>query len=847
MVHAAETSLRELLEGAKQYQVPLYQRTYSWRSENFERLWADLVRLAEDREAHGQAVTHFLGSMVLAPTPDIGPVGVSRYLVVDGQQRLTTLTLLLAALRDHRAETEGPEHRDRLNEQYLINKWRPDSERLKLMPTQADRRSYRACIESTHVAGKADGVREAYRYFRGRLTDHDDPEDAFDIERLEEAVLSGLTLVSVTTSREDNVHRIFESLNNTGLRLTQGDLLRNYLFMRLPSRGPRVYETQWLPMQERLDNNQLELLFWLDAVQTNESVTQRETYQAQVARMDRLADEADVEREVERFHRLSALLERMLNPEREADPAVRERLARLNAWGTTTVYPLLLHLLERRERGTASSEEIALAMLYAESYLVRRLLTGRATAGLNRTLLRAVPEIRDRTPADVALRHYLSTGRKFFASDEQVRAGALDVSFYYSGRASQRKLLLTWIEQTFDNKEPVDPSLCTVEHVMPQTMTSAWQSMLREDLEPGESVVDVYDGLVHTLGNLTLTGYNSALGNKPFQAKREAYGESGFRMNQWIARHEAWGRTQILERAADLAERIIAQWPAPEVGTTDEPIRESWGLMNRALAALPEGTWTTYSDVARLIGSHQVPVGQRLAHHHVQNGYRVLRLDGSLSEGFRWARGHERSESQRKLLEAEGVEFSSDGKAVRSQHVSADELAELAGIDLPSEGLLGLGDDAVDGRRQSFLDQLSANADGTTVHGVISMMDSWISMGGTLTFGTAGETTCFLVLGEGRDTIWPAAMYPSGKFEVVFQYLKTRAPFDDLDRRDELRRRFNEVRDVQLPEAKLGMRPGFQLDVLAHDETRHAVVDVLRWFVSEVMDSRFATSATEIP
>ncbi len=847
MVHAAETSLRELLEGAKQYQVPLYQRTYSWKSENFERLWADLVRLAEDREAHGQAITHFLGSMVLAPTPDVGPVGVSRYLVVDGQQRLTTLTLLLAALRDHRAETEGPEHRDRLNEQYLVNKWRPDSERLKLMPTQADRRSYRACVEATPVAGKADGVREAYRYFRGRLTDHDDPDDALDIERLEEAVLSGLTLVSVTTGREDNVHRIFESLNNTGVRLTQGDLLRNYLFMRLPTHGPRVYETQWLPLQERLDNDQLELLFWLDAVQTNESVTQRDTYQAQVARMDRLADETDVEREVERFHRLSALLERILNPERESDPAVRERLGRLNAWGTTTVYPLLLHLLERREHGAASSEEIASAMLYAESYLVRRLLTGRATAGLNRTLLRAVPEIRDRTPADAALRHYLSTGRKFFASDDQVRAGARDVSFYYSGRASQRKLLLTWIEQTFDNKEPVDPSLCTVEHVMPQTMTPAWQSMLREHMEPGENLVDVYDGLVHTLGNLTLTGYNSALGNKPFKAKRKAYGESGFRMNQWIARHEVWGRPQILERAANLAERIILQWPAPEASMSDEPVRESWGLMDRALAVLPEGTWTTYSDVARLIGSHQVPVGQRLAHHPVPNGYRVLRLDGSLSPGFSWPPGHERSESQRQLLEREGVVFSSDGRADSSQHVSADELAELAGIDLPGEELSGVGDGAVNGRRQSFLDQLAVNADENAVRGVISVMDSWVSMGGALAFGAAGETTCFLVLGEGRDAIWPAAVYPSGKFEVVFQYLKSRPPFDDADRRDMLRRKFNEVGGVQLPESKLGMRPGFELDLLAHDHARLAVENALRWFVSEVMEFRLSTSASGAP
>ncbi len=139
MVKAVETSLRELLEGTKQYQVPLYQRTYAWKKEQLGRLWDDVIQLARDRERTGGAVTHFMGSLVLALTSDLGPAGLSRFLVVDGQQRLTTLTLLLAALRDHRTETESADHRHRIDEQLLINKWRKGDERLKLLPTQADR------------------------------------------------------------------------------------------------------------------------------------------------------------------------------------------------------------------------------------------------------------------------------------------------------------------------------------------------------------------------------------------------------------------------------------------------------------------------------------------------------------------------------------------------------------------------------------------------------------------------------------------------------------------------------------------------------------------------------------
>lgn len=833
MVKAIETSLRELLEGAKQYQVPLYQRTYSWKTAQLTRLWEDLVQLGEDRATHGSLITHFLGSLVLAPTPNVGPAGVSRYLVVDGQQRLTTTTLLLAAIRDHRAETESPEHRDRLNEQYLVNKWKQGSDRLKLMPTQADRPSYVACIEASHHAGAADQIGEAYRYFRGRLVDHDDPDDEHDIERLEEALLSGLTLVSVTTTRDDNAHRIFESLNNTGLRLTQGDLLRNYLFMRLPTRGAVVYETQWLPLQERLSNDDLELLFWLDAVQRDEAVTQRDTYQTQVKRMDGLAGEDAIEAEVQRFHGLSELLQRVLDPSREADAAVRERLTRLKEWGTTTVYPLLLHLLDRRARGAATSEEIARAMLYLESYFVRRVVTARATNGLNRTLLRAVPEIRDKAPADDALRTYLSTGRKYYATDAEVRAGVQSTALYFTGRSNQRKLILAWLEETHGSKERVEVANCTIEHVLPQTLTPAWRTMLRESIPDDESVGDVFDAIVHTIGNLTLTGYNSELGNKPFAVKRAEYDKSAFRMNHEIAAASTWGRPEIVARAERLAERIIQHWPGPDEKTQPEPVRASWGLMNVALAELPAGSWTSYSAVAQLIGSHQVPVGQRIANHPVPNGHRVLQATGTVSPGFRWVADSGRTESQREALEAEGVVFDDAGHADPAQFVDVDELAVLAGVDL-SEDDLRRGRDPEGEREASFWAQLSQAHSAGTVSAVDVLLREWTRLGGTLEFGSATETSCFLVAAGPAGDIWPATLYPSGKFEIVFQYLATRPPFDDLAMREALRQRFNQVPDIELPMSKVGLRPGFALDLLAGGEILPGVIDVLAWFVAQL-------------
>lgn len=833
MVKAVETSLRELLEGAKQYQVPLYQRTYSWKGAQLQRLWEDLVQLAEDRSAHGSQITHFLGSLVLAPTPDIGPAGVSRYLVVDGQQRLTTTTLLLAAIRDHRAETESPEHRDRLNEQYLVNKWKSGDDRLKLLPTQADRPSYVACIESSRRAGTSDQIGEAYRYFRGRLADHDDPDDEHDIERLEDAVLSGLTLVSVTTTRDDNAHRIFESLNNTGLKLTQGDLLRNYLFMRLPTRGPVVYETQWLPLQQRLSDDELELLFWLDAVQRDDSITQRETYQAQVNRMDSLVGEEVVEAEVRRFNDLSGLLGLILNPADEADVAVRERLLRLKSWRTTTAYPLLLHLLDRRARGAASSDEIVNAMRYLESFLVRRLVIGRATTGLNRVLLRSVPEVAGKEPVDAAVRTYLSTGRKFFATDAQVRAGVTSTAFYFSGRSPQRKQVLAWIEETYASKERVDPASCSIEHVLPQTLTPTWREMLGSGLDADESVADAYDALVHTLGNLTLTGYNSELGNKSFAAKRAEYTKSGLRMNHEIAQRETWGRAQIEHRAAELAERIIREWPGPDETVQQEPVRAAWGLMNRALAELPNGAWTSYSAVAQLIGSHQVPVGQRIANHPVPNGHRVLQAAGTVSPGFRWLADSGRSESQREALEVEGVTFDDAGHADPAQFFDAEDLAALAGVDLSDdEARRAYQDDG--GHDRSFWAQLDEARGSETMVAVGELAQAWTRLGGRIEYGSAAATSCFLVTDGPAGDIWPATLYPSGKFEVVFQYLASRPPFDDIAMREALRLRFNEVPGVELPASKVGLRPGFPLELLADGAVLQAVEDVLMWFVGQL-------------
>lgn len=835
---ASETNLEDLLEGKKQYLVPLYQRTYLWTQSNLQRLWEDLTLLAISRSTN-PASTHFLGSIVFAPTPDPGPTGVKQYVVVDGQQHLTTLTLLLAAVRDHRAKTEASSHFDRINEDYLVVKW-SEGQPTKLLPTQADRDSYLACIRGTVQGVVVDPIGAAYSYFREQLRKADGPEESSDIEKLEDAVLRGLALVSITSESGDNVHRMFESLNNTGLQLSQADLLRNYLFMRLPTRGEIVYRDVWLPLQTKLSLDELVLLFWIDLVHTRPVAQQTEVYKLQQERLDTLHSEAEIEGEARRFLALGNLLYLALHPEGEVDAAVCHELTRLAQWGSATAYPLIVNLLQRRAAGDADSAQIANALRYLLSFFVRRMLIGQATKNVNRILLGAVPAIAGSTAVDTALRLYFSTGRKAWATDEQIREAARIANLYWSGRAQQKKLLLLWIEETFDNHEPVDPVRLSIEHVAPQSMTDWWRTHFAAKLQFDEEAEVVYHRVLHTLGNLTLTGYNSELSNRSFAEKRKLLQNSGLKMNQEIARHEQWGRDEILERAAKLSELIIALWPGPDPDATDPETgldNTMWTRLAEILLIVPAGTWTSYGDLAALVGTHHMLLSERLATRPVANAHRVLREDGTISPIFRWSDPSCRDDPS-EILKAEGVQFDELGRAKSTHRLALDELAHLLGLD--STDIIGALQDPEPGNgedvRDKFIGQVKARQNASTAHGVLALLNSWAKMGGYLEYGSAAETSCFLIARNSSHesgSIWPIVIYPSGKAEVVFQHMASRPPFDDIQMRKEFMARLNAAGEINLSEARLELRPGFPLEVLASDSARAIVEGALQWFLAQ--------------
>ncbi|GAB2470720.1 GmrSD restriction endonuclease domain-containing protein [Streptomyces incanus] len=837
-MRAQEITFLKLVQGDKQFQVPLYQRTYSWGREQLKRLWEDVGELVDQHLSGEPTAPHFLGSVVLAPG-QIQAGGVQRWLVVDGQQRLTTLMLAFAALRDHLRSTGDERGVDRVHRQVLVNEFHEGLDHYRLLPTQADREAYTACVRSRAEAGGSDNVGAAYRFFRGAFAEGHEAGDERWTATVETVLKDLLSIVEITAEPGDNVYRIFESINNTGVGLSQSDLLRNYVFMLLPKRGERVYQELWLPMQQSLGPKNLELLVWLDLiVRGNSKAKQSEIYREQQKRLQSLAgDEGALQYEVEQLAQRGRRFLRIVEPARESSPKLRAVLERLAAWGGQTHYPLALHLLDLVDAGRTTPDDAAEALRYVESYLVRRLICQTPTTGLNRIFMEAPTNLETDRPAAEAVRRFLSGRRRRWPSDEELRAAIRGKPFYWSGRPPQRSYILRRLEESYRPSEPVDfvKAALSVEHVLPQRPAAAWLQLLDEETEENQTPQELHDLLVHTLGNLTLTGDNSKLSNHPFERKQQILESSALRMNLEIAEAKRWGKAEILDRANRLTDRAVELWPGPIGGI--KPVGEEspgWTELRAALVVMPSGTWTTYGDVAELIGSLPVAVGAYLGSNPSLIGaYRVLTVEGKISPSFRWPEGGDRQPPQ-ELLASEGIRFDAWGRAHRSQRLSAAELATLLGKDVAqpvTQDPLPEGEDSAAAER--FRTQLRKNW--PDAHdAVLAALDFWRRQGGYVNYGRFEETSCFPMLDAGTShrphLMWPVGIYPvSGTVEVVFQYLKDRSPFDDTEQRRELLNRLNKIEGIDLPEAKLELRPSFPVRVFA--EHGEEICGVLDWFV----------------
>ncbi len=556
---ATETKLLDFLKGPKQFIIPIYQRTYSWTLTQCEQLWRDIERAATDSSVSG----HFIGSVVYIQKGLYQIASVPQLLVIDGQQRLTTVSLILTALGQS-LQKEGEQSeitQKKLTNYFLANAEEDGDLRYKLLLTQSDRPTLMRIVDGKEAPEKpSKRVTENFEFFKGKIA-----ASKLDLNTLYKGV-GKLVIVDISLDREhDNPQLIFESLNSTGLELSQADLIRNYVLMGLEHKQQEaLYSDHWFPMEQSF--GQAEYAAQFDrfmrdylTLKVGRIPNIREVYgefktyaKTQGSGDDAiLATVADIHRYSKHFVRIAL--------EREADKELRQAIADINTLRVDVAYPFLLEVYDDHAKGLLTTDELLQILRTIESYVFRRAICGIPTNSLNKTfatLAKAINKskyVESFTAAMLAKDSY----RRFPSDDEFTRE--LAVKDVYSFR--NRNYLLRRLENV-GRKERVVVEEYTVEHILPQNeeLPAAWKAAL------GENWKEVHARHLHTLGNLTLTGYNSEYSDRPFAEKRDMKGgfkESPIRLNEGLGVLAEWTEQEIVKRGERLAKLAAQVWKIP--------------------------------------------------------------------------------------------------------------------------------------------------------------------------------------------------------------------------------------------------------------------------------------------
>lgn len=576
---ASETTLRNLLEGTKQFQIPLFQRPYSWTKEKWETLWEDLMKLYSN-EVEG---SYFLGAIVTQSIPGTAD-GISPYLVIDGQQRLITLTLLLAAMQHNLRTEKNQQLKDKyqklageLYDKILTNQYKEGEDFYKVLPTKEDSGTYQNLLKQKKdkkELKKEGRIYDAYDFFQKRLKAASQQEEiALDLAKFKTVILERLLLVNITSDEQDNPYLIFESLNYKGQGLSQADLVRNYIFMRLPhERREEIYKDKWLPLQEEFKANmaqkeyanmaqkeyadELTTAFWFYLRKDGEPVTEKEVYKAIKKRFDTTPNE--IESKLEELVQFANYYQRLKFYNKEPEVKLRRWFERLVCLDFTTCHIFLLNVYHEYEQKKLSLQEFETILRYLESYFVRRWFAEISTRSLGTVFNNLYREVKTANPNDLVdglrtvLIGYEKT--KIWPSDEEFREKFVTKPVYSSTNINRVKFILASLADSL-SKEKVDPQNLTIEHIMPQKLNPQWKAMLEQNYS------QVHKELLHSLGNLTLTAYNGELGNKPFDEKKSIYLQSNVSLNKYFQNITHWNADEIKQRADKLADIAIQVWP----------------------------------------------------------------------------------------------------------------------------------------------------------------------------------------------------------------------------------------------------------------------------------------------
>lgn len=562
---ATEAKLLDFLKKAPQFVIPIYQRTYSWTEKECRQLWDDVVRSGRNNKIS----VHFIGSIVYVESGLSQVSHQAPLLVIDGQQRLTTITLLLTALAGAVDDTEpfdGFSQR-KIRNYYLLNPEESGDRHFKLLLSQTDKSTLTALLSQLALPNTFSiRVKENHGLFQKWIKSGE-----VDLATLCKG-LAKLVVVDIALNRDqDNPQLIFESMNSTGKELSQADLIRNFILMGLePALQTKLYELYWRPME--VDFGQEAYGVYFDSfmrhyltVKTGEIPNIGAVYEAFKIHSRNTRNQAESENEhveilvkdIRDYSRYFCAM--ALGKESEQD--LKKSFHDLRELKVDVAYPMLLELYHDYSTNILNKADFVQAVRLIESYVFRRAVCAIPTNSMNKTFATFCKGLKKDRYLESLIANFalLPSYRRFPTDDEFMRDIQLRDLYNFRSRSY-------WLRrfENFDRKEAVQVDEYTIEHILPQNenLSSTWQEML------GAEWKRIQETWLHTLGNLTLTGYNSEYSDKPFSEKRDMDGgfkHSPLKVNEGLAHFEVWNEASIKQRAGNLATRALKVWTLPKL------------------------------------------------------------------------------------------------------------------------------------------------------------------------------------------------------------------------------------------------------------------------------------------
>ena len=542
--------LAEVLGHKIQFQVPIYQRRYEWGIKQCKQLWDDVLRIGKDKDTK----SYFLGSIVCMGI-DSGPqtLGMQKYLLIDGQQRLATLFLLIAALG--KAIEDGSVEigitREKLKNDYLFNANETDEYRYKQLLTEHDKETLIRLLEGRETPDNQSlKLLNNYQFFEENLQ----PDN---LNAVHEG-LHKLRIIYISLDEgTDQPQLIFESINSTGEPLKPADLIRNYILMGQTSDlQNRLYEEYWRPMERRFGEDYADPLCdfirYYIMFKTQEYVTKDDVYE-KFKRQGSDKRDGVIEDSIKEIYRYSEYYVRFALL-KEDDQELRERFRIFDAFQVKIVFPLLLSLYEDYMKERLPKTEFIEVLQLIENYVVRRVICVRSgTKHAIKVFLPLISKINKSNHIENLKKAFAEeTGQARYYSDAEFKERFRDVEVY-----SQRgcNYLLYRLENYEHPKEPISLKDWSKERIMPESMTEEWEEELDKNWK------EVHQKYLNTIGNLTLTKSNSELSNRPFKEKKDIFRKSLLSLNQDIIQVERWHEKAIINRANNLSEKALKIWP----------------------------------------------------------------------------------------------------------------------------------------------------------------------------------------------------------------------------------------------------------------------------------------------